>query len=514
MATAKMAILGSSGFRSPSETQVKVGLLQFNYFPSMGKRRDELPPSITTSGLTSPIADDLLAQCVVAGKKVRKDFDAVIYDATRFNLVPRRLSIPHPLPYVRLVHTIGENWPNLKHLTQNKFNQFRPAVHGDGRLIAMNYGRQGVQNRILKRWIRFGSEYRVSADIANFYPGFYSHSIPWALVGHDTAKRNRGPSHWYNEVDMRFRDCNRGETHGLHVGPGTSALGADVVLTAIDEIMKDQGYSYIRYIDDYEYYARDRKDAEEFVLNLSAALSSYGLKLNSAKTRIEELPLPDNPNWMRQLIPQVPKASHFSRLEPYLEEAVELAKVTPDGSVLKFAVDAVLKAKDIGSRADEILPCLFNISFHNPGILPEVGHILDMDTVNVDQYSEVLNTLLRRHARFRRSDGTSWVLHIMRSHGIKVSDDVIDDLVKMGDCIPLTLLHATGQGNASAAVEQFAKKQLLAIAIGYDIDRNWVLYYELFRQGVISNPYAGDPNDANAATAFDVLVDHNVSFLN
>ncbi|MGW6702065.1 antiviral reverse transcriptase Drt4 [Nocardia sp. NPDC055049] len=506
-----MVKLGAMRFRTPISTQVHSSLLRYNYLPAMGKRHDEVPPSLNSTALTIKIARELTSRCG-SGKGIRKDFDAVPYEATRFNLVARQLAIPHPLPYAQLVGAIAQNWPSLKFLSKNSYSQFRPANHGDGRLFAMNYGRQKSQNNLFKRWIRFGAEYRVSADVANFYPGFYTHSIPWALVGHQVAKQNRQPSHWYNELDMRFRDCNRGETLGLHVGPGTSALGAEIVLSAVDSILKRR-YKYIRFVDDYEFYAKNREEAEEFILDLSKALSSFGLKLNGRKTKVEPLPLPGKPDWMRTLIPQIPRPTHFSRLEPYLEEALELAKTSPDGSVLKFAIGAVLRTKDIEIRADEILPCLFTICFHSPGLLPEVSHIFDISNADGVDYTDELNVLLKRHARFRRSDGMSWVLHIMRSEGVKIEQSAIDVVIDSADCIPILLLHHLGQGNAVAAVEKYAKALLAAPVIGYDIDRNWVLFYELFRQGVIANPYKNNPKDVAAETAFDLLVQHNVSFL-
>ncbi|MGX1771113.1 antiviral reverse transcriptase Drt4 [Nocardia brasiliensis] len=507
-----MAKISGLRFGSPTSTQVHASLLRHNYFPAIGKRRDEVPPSLDSAALTVNVARELTSRCG-AGRNIRKDFDAVFYEATRFNLVARQLSIPHPLPYARLVGAIAQNWSSLKFLTQNRYSQFRPANHGDGRLFAMNYGQQQSQNNLYKRWIRFGAEYRVSADVANFYPGFYTHSIPWALVGHQVAKQNRQQQIWYNDLDMRFRDCSRGETVGLHVGPGTSALGAEIVLSAVDKILKSLGYKYIRFVDDYEFYAKSREEAEEFILDLSKALASFGLKLNGRKTRVEPLPLPDRPDWMRTLIPQIPKPTHFSRLEPYLEEALELAKTSPDGSVLKFAIDAVLRAKDIDSRADEILPCLFTICFHNPGLLPEVSHIFDISSANGVEYADELNLLLRRHARFRRSDGMSWVLHIMRAEGVKIERSTIRAVIDSGDCIPILLLHHLGQGDSVAAVEKYAKGLLMASPSGYDIDRNWILFYELFRGGVIANPYVNDPQGGAAKTAFDLLVQRSVSFL-
>jgi hypothetical protein len=376
----------------------------------------------------------------------------------------------------------------------------------------MNYGDQSFQNKLHKRRIRFGAEYKVSADVANFYPGFYTHSVPWALVGHQVAKANRQSSLWHNDIDMRLRDCNRGETMGLHVGPGPSALAADVVLAAVDERLRDR-YSYIRFVDDYEFYAKNRPQAEQFILDLAQELSRFNLKLNSGKTKIEALPLPDSPGWMRTLIPHVPKSTQFSRLEPYLEEAIELAKDSPDGSVLKFAAKAILDAKDIRTRTDEILPCLFTISFHNPGLLPEISDLFRTGNADGTSYTDELNELLQRHARFKRSDGMSWILHIMREEEVKIDDDSVADVLATDDCISILLLYKLGQMNASMAAIEYAKQQLATNSHEYDIDQKWILYYELFLASEIENPYDTTERQKAARTSFDILKEDMVSFI-
>lgn len=508
--TVSMPIFGGLILQTPSVTQLTDALLRHNYFPAMGKRQDELPPSVNSRGLTRRVANEILSACTV-DRGVRRDFDAVNYESTRFNLVTRRLSIPHPLPYVRLVNCIATNWKDLKYLTKNKASQFRPTVHGDGRIFAMNYGEQSYQNRIYNRWLRFGSEYRVSADVANFYPSFYTHSMPWAIAGHQTAKSNRSPTIWYNKLDHAFSDCNRGETHGLHVGPGTSALAAEIVLHAIDNSLGGK-YKYIRFIDDYKFYAGDRREAEQFILELAEQLAAFGLMLNNNKTTIEMLPLPGNPDWMRTLIPQVPKSTQFSQLEPYLEEATELAKRTPEGNVLKFAVAAVRDAKEIDTRADEILPCLFAISFHNPELLPDVSLIFETSNADGASYTDELNTLLQRHARFGRSDGMSWILHIMRKEGVKICDESVDSVIRTKDCIPILLLHKLGQSSSTTAVKTYAQNELKANTYEYDIDKYWLLYYELFREGVISNPYPNMKRQSSARMSFEILKKNGISF--
>lgn len=497
-------ILGRLALRAPTARDIRSGLLKHNYFPAISKQGAELPPSINSVKFTPIAAKKLITDC--SGGRMK--FDAVDYESTRYNLVARRLSVPHPLAYAHLVEEIAANWKYLNFVAKNRRSQFRPAPHGDGRVIAMNYGRQWKENRHSMRWNKFGAEYKVTADIANFYPGFYTHSIPWALVGHSHAKKNTNNSLWFNKIDMRFRNCNRGETVGLHVGPGTSAIGSDVILTAVDQKLGAK-YDFVRFIDDYVFYAKNRREAEDFILDLSEAIALYGLKLNGSKTQIVDMPTPDKPHWMRALIPQIPQPTHFAQLELYLDEAMELAKRTPDGSVLKFAVNAVFANKEIDSRADEILPHLFTIAFYNPGLLPAINRIFVETTAKPENYADNLNELLERHARFRRSDGMAWTLHIMRENKININGSAINAVMQTGDCVALLLLCKHGQPDAMQAAESFAIKHLENSPEDYDIDKYWLFYYELFAAKIISNPYVEKAKNKT----FESLLQSKVSFV-
>ena len=80
-----------------------------------------------------------------------------------------------------------------------------------------------------------GSKYLVNADISTCFSSIYTHSIPWALVGKETSKENKGNrQEWYNDLDFYVRNTKNGETHGLLIGSHTSNLLSEIILTSID----------------------------------------------------------------------------------------------------------------------------------------------------------------------------------------------------------------------------------------------------------------------------------------
>lgn len=252
-------------------------LLQYNYFPSQNKKKEELPPILNSKCLTPEISERLIELDSRKG-----GYDQVEYRLTRYNNVPRPLSIPHPIAYAKLCHSLHDCWENLEYITQTENSLIIPEEHKDGRIIIMNY--ENTEKNI-ERHIKlsFNKKFYVKTDISNFYPSIYSHSIPWALVGFDTAKKERDSSKWFNKIDTYQRLIKRNETNGIPIGPASSNIIVESILAKIDKTLKDERFIFIRFIDDYTAYFSTYEKAEEFIRRLSEELSKYKLLLNIKK---------------------------------------------------------------------------------------------------------------------------------------------------------------------------------------------------------------------------------------
>jgi hypothetical protein len=176
-------------------------LLRYNFLPNQKADCDELPPVFGSTSFTAPVAQELFSlnehrQAPFMG------YDAVVYKLTRFNGVARVCSIPHPKAYAGLVLTIAQNWLNLRYVSENETSKVIPRRHDDGRLVIMDYeDRLSASRQTLGA--SFGKRFLVKTDISNFYPSIYSHSIPWAVVGVDEAKKTvKNSDKWYNQLDL------------------------------------------------------------------------------------------------------------------------------------------------------------------------------------------------------------------------------------------------------------------------------------------------------------------------
>jgi hypothetical protein len=361
-------------------------LLQHNFLPNHKRDRDELPPTIASTSFSESAARKLAAS-QDGRESAYPGYDAVEYKLTRFNGVPRICPIPHPKAYAGLALCITENWEHLKYVSENKISRIIPERHGDGRIAIMDYETQFSKEQHMVA-SSFGQRFIVNTDIANFYPSIYSHSVPWAVVGLDEAKANRGNREkWYNQLDRALRLTTRDETNGIAIGPATSNIIAEAILARVDDNLAKE-FTYYRYIDDYTAYCDTHEKAEHFIVELAEELSKYKLVLNIEKTTITPLPQTLSPDWVVDLQNSLPKGSEIDTYDAanYLALMARLANQRPDGGVLKYGLTSLVgvmlahSSDDYDDDDDAIRVVLhgaLNFSFHQATLIPVLQRLFD-----------------------------------------------------------------------------------------------------------------------------------------
>lgn len=470
----------------PDSKFVYTALVQENYFPAQKKDREELPPVFSTRSLTGPICKKL------EKFELRKSgYDIISYKSTRFNNVPRIMSVPHPLPYIQLSNCIAENWDKLEFTAKNRLSKIRPRRHKDGRLIIMDY-ENALKSAADNLRLSFGKKFMVNTDITNCFPSIYSHSIPWALVGMPTAKHNTDPNLWYNKIDYHQRMLNRRETLGVPIGPATSNVISEAVLAHIDQSLKSAGFifsrdgAFSRYIDDYTAFFDTYEDAERFIQVLGNELSAFKLLLNIKKTSISKQPIPIAANWVSDFSTRLASLDVVSRIDAirYLDYAVSMQSQTPDGSILKYMAKTLMsKVKD---PKREFLRYLLNLSLHYPILLPLFETKLSTLDYLKPFKSELLKILHENIVR-NRSDGMAWSIYYLNSLSMKLPAKVAEDVIATGDCFAIILLYLSNQYDSN--VINFAKNIISQNDL-YLSDQYWLLLYQLFLDGKINHPYS------------------------
>lgn len=480
-------------------------LLKYNYFPYQKKDYEEMPPVFNTQSLEEDIAREIM-KAPKSGFRNNSGFDVLNYKSTRFNNVPRVLSIPHPKPYIDLCFSISNHWDKIEHICSNNQSLICPQKHRDKRIIILNYEQSPQKrNRFLK--CSFGKKFIVFADISNCFPSLYSHSIPWALVGFERAKNDRHQNRWFNKLDKNVRMLNRNETSGVSIGPATSNIICELVLQNVDKPLKDKGFTFYRFIDDYVAYCETYEKAEEFVRILSLELMKYKLNLNIKKTEINYLPQPSTDAWigkLREIIPNNKKINS-SEVSKILDTAIRIQKSNSDGSILKYAAKSIASKLDEGS-ARTFVNYIIKLCFYYPILIPILIKVMiKLEKKVCVEYTSQLQHILKESIRNFRSDAMCWTLYLYKICGFDLSGELAKNIIETKD--PLSLIMLSQFDKHIKPVVDFANK--LDNSYNYEIDNYWLLLYELYFSKLISKPY----NDNNDNKYFEILKSNKISFV-
>ena len=458
------------------------GLLQYNYFPSQKKDKEELPPILNSECLTTEISEKLKELDSRKG-----GYDQVEYKVTRYNNVPRSLSIPHPVAYAKLCHSLYDNWEKLKYITKTENSLLIPKKHhNDSRIIIMEYE---YPNEKIKHHIKFSfnKKFYVNTDISNFFPSIYSHSIPWALVGVDYAKKDRDQNKWFNQIDKYQRLINRDETNGIPIGPASSNIICELILAKIDKELKED-FKFIRYIDDYTAYSNTYEEAEDFILRLSEELSRYKLLLNIKKTLIKQLPSPSSPEWKVDIATRMPNKDNInsSNIIQFLDYALNKQVISPDGSVLKYAAKSIIRDVE-GEAAEILLKYLINLCIKYPILLPLLKILFDKIINSEFIYADKIWEILNEHAINKRSDAMTWSLYYLNRYSQPIPKKTAEKVIESEDCISILFLYLSKHYDNK--ILDFCDKQIIDKSDLFLLDHYWLLLYQLFFDEKIPNPY-------------------------
>jgi len=485
-------------------------LTRHNYFPNQKSNIGELPPLISTRQFTPEVCE-ALAALNESKSRESSGYDLVTYNATRYNNAFRELSLIHPKAYSLLAKHIHDNWDKIEKFTTSESSIIKPEVHEDGRIMVMNY-EDPIAKTTRALAESFANRFHVKADISNCFNSIYSHAISWGLVGFNYAKENRQAHHWFNLVDKYQRKCKRNETQGIPIGSATSNVSLEIILGKIDEELRKEDFKFHRYVDDYSCYCETNELAHKFLQTLSKHLAKYKLSLNIQKTKIIEQPEPDQDAWILELLGSLPSRLHKAHNEEpkltaseaitFINHALIVNKQTPDGSVLKYAIQLIIYSLDESAPAI-VYRLVLNLAWHYPILIPYLDELIEKSEIEKSDIDKHLNALILENCKHRRSDGICWPLHIMKKLSITPTDKTIDAIIQSKDCVGLTILNSMLISNDK--IINFAEK-IIKSNDDYYKDTYWLLLYQLFRDGNVKNAYEN-------VKIFDVLLDFNVNFI-
>lgn len=281
-------------------------LLEFGYFPEAYV----LPPCFRVAKMP---AKRKWYYDSSKGFKGLKETECVRVHFPKTELTDRTFGIIEPRIHNDIAYHITRNWkamvdamiPSDSIVSSYSFpvpvNGKKPGRMGELRSGRMIYEFISMTDDALAT-VAYRFTHIVKADIKNFYPSVYTHSLAWAIHGKQSirhgkkGKNRRDLKLVGNRLDKLFQVANDGCTNGLPIGPAVSDIASEIIVSAVDRVLTTElkkceiECEAVRFKDDYRILVSSEADARKVVKVLQAALKEYNLELSDEKTTVSALP--------------------------------------------------------------------------------------------------------------------------------------------------------------------------------------------------------------------------------
>lgn len=374
-------------------------------------------------------------------------------------LAYRPLQLIHPAVYVSLVNSITneKNWIKIT----SRFNDFRKdkRITCDSIPIAEENDKSDKQNQIYEWWdnveqesLRLSLEYNhvIHLDLTDCYGSIYSHSIPWALLKKEEAKKkgNRNNDKCIGYIiDKHIQDMSYGQTNGIPQGSILMDFIAEFVLGYADELLSEKlkeldikGFRIIRYRDDYRIFTKSAELSNIIAKELSEILSGLNFRINSSKTiSTSDIVLgslkPDKAHWIYN-------KRKTENVQKWLIQLYMLGEKFPNSGMLykelkKFVEWLEIKESKIKEGAkseneevheiqkpDVLISILVGIAFNNPKTYPIVIGALSFllpKVGDIQQQKELIDTIQKK---FNQLPNTSYLDVWLQRLTIKIDNGI------------------------------------------------------------------------------------------
>jgi hypothetical protein len=488
------------------------GLIFRGYFPK------ELPPAFTTlplarisSGAVS--FDPSFCRPTIPSKNIIHSFLA------RSNS-RRHLGIVNPVDYIALATAIVQNWNSLRpFINKSQISLTSPVFHGPpGRAFGYKYTFDSMDDR--KAIVRSRSRYVLRADINQFYHSIYTHSIAWALHGKRIAKSQRSNARLLgNVLDKLIRNSQDNQTIGVPIGPDSSFLIAEIILSVCDEnLSKAKIRNVTRFVDDYEFGCESLHSAEYCRDKLQEILGEFELVLNPDKTKILELPVPLELPCISTIrtfdLNNLTSNSQRYALIRIFDIVFENVTQNSDSPLLKYLLGKLSRLTIEKSNWTLYENLLLQCAMSDPStisyIVDEFWKYKKADySLGLTHIQDVMSTLISLHAPLNHSSEVTWALWTQIVLGLPIAEFAAKQALKMSDpIVAILLLDARSKSLIKSTINVNQYQSLMS---NNDLfSDQWLLSYEANVKHWL--PSVGSQDHVASDRCFNFLKSNSVSF--
>jgi len=493
--------------------------IRFRRLLDRGFYPQELPPTFRTKNFgTSGSA--LLA---INGLNSGYSGSTIFLDGSNFQGNHRTFGVINPVNYCLLSRHIADEWSEIaKFMRKSRSSLFQLKFPNSISEGGRSFEKVTFSSK-LKHQQYLSSSYPVvlCLDINRFYGSIYTHSIPWAALGKAQAKARlsgpRQPQHWSEKLDRLAQYCNDRQTIGIPIGPDTSRIISEVILTGIDTDLTKSGSGisttqFVHSIDDYEFGITYNNQLDIISVKFERSIRQFELRSNEYKKRVEDGRTAGMELWQHRF-DYVSKLEGNSFIEALFSLIWEEKKRTPDANVVGYALRRF--RKKIAHQLDrgQVLRHLQRLAFAAPHLISWIAPFF-VGFKAGDDLDSAQKRLIRWSASesARRHDIVTllWFLYLHLHFDLRIEMQLFRDCFDIDNpLVDLVLSHAKHnnlvQGAFSHMVSRYDSVKLNSAS--------WIFLYEVERKSwnhSYKNGKIGTSYDDFGA--YDTLRNGNVEF--
>ena len=474
----------------------------------------ELPPPFRTRNFSS-VRDSLNLPNTYHGS-------TTFFDGATFRGTLRTFGVINPASYLLLSRYIAEKWSDIASIyaltgcsgSRPKF----PTLTAPGRAIDTA---SLATKRRSQRHLASAYPVVLGLDINTFYGSIYTHSIPWAVLGKQEAKnRYRAKKlngHWSDTLDRLVRNCNQQQTIGIPIGPDTSRIVSELILSRIDVEITATGsglssQQVYHNIDDYQIGCLGIGEAEDAQGRFVRTISRYELRLNDFKTSVDH-GIAFAPSNFQRHFDTLSSQHGRNFVEHFFEILYTQILLHPNTNVVGYALKRFARKLARNAERDLVREYLQRLIFATPHqarwILPLLLGIYRSAGVN-GEIKHLINWGVETCARRNDVGSLLWYLYAAIFLRTSLSAALCDQCFGMSsELIDLVLFHGRHEGLFS-----FKQSDMRARYRSSDLASTaWLPIYEVGRRGWdTSSAFAKIGTGDDKDLLYKHLMQNNVEF--
>ncbi len=475
----------------PRHKTLLSSLIQTGYLP------EELPPAITARHFSAYCENNFqhLGKGPLA-KSYPTQFEK--FSIPRENGNRRDLALVHPGAQLRLSMILVKNHNEIRSLIEKS----RISLYGAEPDLANFRAFKGVSFKALdakRSKVSQEKPFILVADISRFFYTIYTHSIPWAVLGKDKVKakymatkvKRTKAKHWTDELDQALQSCQARETFGIPVGPDTSRIVAEVLLSGVhgdpDFASAVNGSNGFRLVDDFFLGFDSEEQCVLALVALRNTLAKFNLQLNDDKTEIKASREIFTDRWRYELKRSTLSSRDWREEERLIRQAADLAlyhsSKLRNAFPVKWLATGMLHTEFQSQNFKLALTTLLRFGRDFPACISLVSTFIinNKETCLSTDYGQLvekwIRSVFRAHARNGHDFEVAWALVVCGALKIKVSTTDFGDYANSMSSVAFALLGLLNEKHLlSSPLSTFGWRREVKSG-GLD-SHHWLMFYE------------------------------------